>query len=398
MPLIGAKSKTAAIALSAATFAVALTLFQLPAVTEAEAAVACPIRLGTVYPQSGAVASVGQSLGRGLKMGFDEINAKGGIAGCKVEIVAYDTQSQPANAVTLTQRLLFQDNVKLIVGSAFSLEVLAMMEITENAKVPLYVPSAASAKITSQGAKWVWRQSVTDISAAKAMAEYLVKELNWKRIGIVFENSDYGKIPIQQVAIPTIQAGGGTVAAQEAVNLSDVDLSSQLLRVRNANVDGLLFWGHDKEGALLLKQNQQLGLNLKLAGNTGIVYPPFLDLLPADVQNKTDMVAIAQFVWTTEDPAQKEWIAAYTKMFGKEPDSTAIDAYDSTYLLKKVIESAGSMDAVALQKAFNTVSYDAVGGKIAFDQNGQALRPLVISRLTQKSGRGFQVIRTIQQQ
>ena len=160
------------------------------------------------------------------------------------------------------------------------------------------------------------------------MAPYLVKDLNWKRIGIVFENSDYGKIPIQKVAIPAIQAAGGVVAAQEAVNIGDSDLSSQLLRVRDAKVDGLLFWGHDKEGALLLKQNQQLGLNLKLAANTGVVYAPFLDLLPADVQEKTDMVAVAQFVWTTDDPKQKDWIAAYRKLFSKEPDATAIDAYD----------------------------------------------------------------------
>lgn len=130
-------------------FSVVLTFVQIASSSVSEAAVACPIRLGTVYPESGAVASVGQSLGRGLKMGFDEINGKGGIAGCKVEVISYDSQSQPANAVTLTQRLLFQDNVKLIIGSAFSLEVLAMMEVTGNAKVPLYVPSAASAAITS---------------------------------------------------------------------------------------------------------------------------------------------------------------------------------------------------------------------------------------------------------
>jgi branched-chain amino acid transport system substrate-binding protein len=393
MANIHAKSKMSWLLVASAA---ALIVVQIASESVAEAAIACPIRLGTVYPESGAVASVGLSLGRGLKMGFNEINAKGGITGCQVEVISYDSQSQPANAVTLTQRLLFQDNVKLIIGSAFSLEVLAMMEVTGNAKVPLYVPSAASALITSQGSKWVWRQSVTDLAAAKLMAGYLVKDLNWKRIGIVFENSDYGKIPIQKVAIPAIQAAGGVVAAQEAVNIGDVDLSSQLLRVRDAKVDGLLFWGHDKEGALLLKQNQQLGLNLKLAANTGVVYAPFLDLLPADVQDKTDMVAVTQFVWTTEDPKQKDWIAAYKKLFSKDPDATAIDAYDATYFLKKAIEVAGSMDAEPLQKAFNTVKYDGVGGNIAYDSSGQALRPLVIVRLTPKSGRGFRVIRTIQ--
>ena len=361
----------------------------------AQSAMKCPLQLGTVYPQSGAVASVGQSLGRGLKMGFDEINTKGGIAGCKVELVAYDSQSQPANAATLAQRVLFQDRVKLVIGSASSLEVLAMMEITENAGVPLYVPSAASAKITGQGAKWVWRQSVTDLAAAKVMGEYLVNDAKWKRIAIVFENSDYGKIPVQQVVIPTIKAAGGEVVTSEAVNVGDVDLSSQLLRARDAKADGVLFWGHDKEGALLVKQNQQLGLNFKLAGNTGIVYAPFLDLLAADVQKNTDLIAVTQFVWTTQDPEQMAWIERYKKLTGREPDATAIDSYDATYLLKKVIETAGSLEPEPIKKALSSVNHDAVGGSISFDETGQAKRPLVMVKLTDKSGGGFAVIRTI---
>src|SRR5690554_4042229 len=106
-----------------------------------EGSVECPIRLGSVRPETGSGAVFGNSLADGLNFGVDVVNEQGGILGCQVEIIAYDSQSTPANAATLTQRLITQDNVQLVIGSSISTETLAMMEITENAQVPIYVPS-----------------------------------------------------------------------------------------------------------------------------------------------------------------------------------------------------------------------------------------------------------------
>jgi branched-chain amino acid transport system substrate-binding protein len=375
---------------------IAATLLSLPLVwgEVAEAAVPCPIRLGSVRPTSGGMASIGQSMVEGLAMGFDAVKAQGGIGGCKdIEITAYDSQSIPANAATVTRRLVNQDQVPLIISTPISVEVLAMMEVTENAGIPLYVPSAASAKVTNQGFKWVWRQSAVDTMSARAMAAYIIHDLKWKKLGAVYENSDFGKPTWLNVLKPALQQGGVTITGEEAINAGDSDLSSQLLHVKDSGADGVLFWGHAKEGALLLGENQQLKINIPIAGSTGLVYPEFIRLLPADVQDKTDMVAVTQFISSTDDPAQKKWIDAYRARFNREPDATSIDAYDAVFVLKQAIERAGSMDAEALQKAFNATDYKGVGGPISFDSTGQAQRQVEIVRLTPKSGPGFKVIK-----
>lgn len=356
----------------------------------------CPLRLGSVRPETGQGASFGQSLANGLAMGFDEVNAQGGILGCDVEVVSYDSQSVPANAATLTQRLITQDNVPLVIGSSISTESLAMMEITENAQVPLYVPSAASEKITNQGYDWVWRQSVIDRSAASLFAEYIANDLGWKSIGAIYENTDYGKIPVQEVLKSKLEESGAELTLAEAFNPGDADLSGQLLRISDAGVDGLVYWGHEKEAATLLKQNQQLGIDLSIAGNTGIVYPAFLELLPADVQANTELVAVSQFVWTTNDPQQLEWIERFRDRFGKDPDVTSMDGYDAAFVLKKAFEAAGSTENTALQKALNEVEYQGVGGYISFDETGQAVRSLVIAELTPKDEEGFRVIKQVE--
>lgn len=362
----------------------------------ADAKINCPIKIGSVRPESGNGASFGQSLARGLQMGFDKVNATGGIAGCQVQLVAYDSQSLPANAATLTHRLISQDRVPLVIGSSISTETLAMMEITENSGTPLYVPSAASAKITNQGAKMVWRQSVIDLSAAKLFGQYIAKDLGWKNVGAVYENTDYGRPPVLDVLRPELEANGAKLVGSEAFNVGDVDLSSQLLRLRSAGAQGIVFWGHEKEGAILVRQNLQLGINLPIAANTGLVYPAFLELLTADVQSKTNLVGVTQFVWTTTDKAQKEWIAEFEKRFSKTPDVTSMDGFDAAFVIKAAIESAQSLEPAALKAAFAKTSHDGVGGYISFDQTGQAVRSLVIVKLTPKTGLGFETLKVVQ--
>ncbi len=368
----------------------------LAATAAAQAAIPCPLTIGSVRPTSGGMASIGQSMVEGLEMGFDQVKAEGGIGGCKdIKIVAYDSQSIPVNAATVARRLINQDQVPLIIATPISVEVLAMMEVTENAGIPLYVPSAASAKITNQGFKWVWRQSAVDTISAKAMADYIATGLKWKKLGAIYENSDFGKPTWLDVLKPSLEAKGVTISAAEAVNAGDTDLSSQLLHMKDAGVDGVLFWGHAKEGALLLAANQQLKIDLPIAGSTGVVYPEFIKLLPADVQNNTKLVAVTQFIAATDDPAQRKWIDAYTKRFNRSPDATSIDAYDAVFVLKKAIEAAGSMDPAALQKAISAVQYDGVGGPISFDSTGQAQRSVEIVQMTPKDGPGFKVIKVV---
>lgn len=373
----------------------ALIVLPVGPITSAEAAVKCPLKLGSIRPESGSAASNGNSLINGMALALEEINAKGGIAGCQVQIVSYDSQSVPVNAATLTRRLVSQDGVPFVIGAPMSVESLAMMEVTENAGIPLYVPSAASAKITNQGFKWVWRQSVIDSLSAEALVTYVTRDLGWKKVAIAYENSDLARPTFQNTLGPKLVAAGATVVAAEAIGSGDSDVSGQLLRIRDTKPDGIVFWGYLKEGALLARQNQQLKLNLPIAGGTGVVYPEFLNILPADVQAATTLYAVTQFVWTTDDPKQKAWIATYKGKYNKEADVTAIDSYDAMFVLKKAIEAAGSMDPEALQSALKKVSYEGVGGQISFDETGQARRDMTIVQLTPKDGPGYRIVKTI---
>lgn len=370
-------------------------LFVLLVAAPGWAAVTCPLRLGFVRPESGSGASFGHSLEEGLNMALKEINAAGGIAGCQVQLVAYDSQSIPSNAAVLARRLIFQDRVPLIIGSSPSPEVVAMMEITENAGVPLYVPSASSVKITSQGYKFVWRQSVIDVSVAKLLVDTIVNDLHWKKVGFIYENTDYAKPVVTNVLSKALEAKGVQVVGSEAFNPGDTDLSGQLLRIKEAGADGLFYWGHEKEGAILTTENQALKVALPIVANTGVVYPGYLNLLSQPVQDATKLIAAIPFVWTGGNDRQRAWVARFKAIYGIEPDVTSMDGYDAGYFLKAAITAAGSTAPEALQKGISATHYDGVGGEIFYDKTGQAARALNVVQLTAKSGPGYRILRTV---
>ncbi len=355
----------------------------------------CPVRIGFVRAYSGKGAVYGQSLDRGVQMGFDEINASGGICGCKVQLVSYDSQSVPANASALTRRLIMKDKVPLIIVSSPSTEILAAEEITETLGVPLYAPSAPSAKLTNQGFRWIWCQSLVDTSAATALANYVVKNEGLLRIGIVYENSDYAKPTVQKVLIPYLRQLGAQVVAETAFNAGDADLSAQLLRIRDAGADGILYWGHEKEAAILTKENQVEQVRLPLAANTAVVYPAYLALLPQDIQAATKLVAIGQFLWTAKDPKEENWVKAFEARYHTVPDVTAREGYDAAFLLRQALSSAPDFSPKSLQHSLQTVHYDGIGGPISFDRTGRARRSQMIVALTPKSGPGFRVVTDI---
>jgi branched-chain amino acid transport system substrate-binding protein len=373
----------------------AVALAFVLAAPAARAAIPCPIEFGSVRPESGASAYSGHSFANGVAMALDQIAEKGGIAGCKVNIIAYDSQSQPGTAATLARRLVFSDHVPFVLGSSMSVESLAMLEVTETAQVPLYVASAASAKITNQGFKWVWRQSVVDVIAARALTKFVANELGWKKVAVAYENSDYGRPTWQNVIRPSLEQLGVSVTTAEAITSGDSDFSSQLLRMRDSGAQGIIYWGYLKEASILLQENQQLKINLSIAGGTGIVYPSFVKLLSPETQDATTLYGVSQFVPSTDDPQQKAWVDAYRSRFGIEPDVTSLDAYDMMFVLKKAIEAAGSMDPDKLQAALGRVHYTGVGGSISFDDTGQARRAVEIVKLTAKSGPGFSVVKVI---
>lgn len=198
------------------------------------------IKIGFVIPLTGPGSLFGLAAKNGFTLGLEDVNAKGGINGKKLEAITYDSQSKPPIAATLAQRLILEDKVPLICMGTGSIDALAMMEVTERARIPFYICASASPIITEKGNKWVWRGSLNDKAGAETMGKYVNRRLEWNRIAILHENSDYGKPPSEILEGILKESKAKQIVAVETYNRGDTDVSGQLSRIKRANPVWLL--------------------------------------------------------------------------------------------------------------------------------------------------------------
>ena len=132
-----------------------------------------PIRIGVIEPLSGPVAASGNYVRMGAEIARDWINAKGGIAGRKVDLLIEDNKSDPKEAASAAEKLIVRDKVPAIMGAWGSSMTLAAMPKLEEYGVPMVVETSSAASITKRGNPWVFRISPPSEMEALGLEKYL---------------------------------------------------------------------------------------------------------------------------------------------------------------------------------------------------------------------------------
>ena len=140
------------------------------------ASAADPIKIGLVTALSGQSARAGEALTRGLTIAIDEVNAKGGVLGRKVELVRRDDEANPAKGVIAARELVQREKVAVLIGGLDTPVALAIVPFANEQKVPFIDPWAAGTGITVNGAKdnYVFRVSPRDDLVDKAIVNYAI--------------------------------------------------------------------------------------------------------------------------------------------------------------------------------------------------------------------------------
>jgi branched-chain amino acid transport system substrate-binding protein len=325
------------------------------------------IQIGMLAPLTGNGASFGISQRDGVQLALDEINAKGGINGLKLELIVEDTKTEPPTAVTATNKLISQNKVPVIIGSAASLDVPAYMDLLEKAHVPQILPVAVLPKITEGDAKWTFRSAMNDKIAATKMAEFVVNELQAKKVAILLEDSAFGSTGM--VFGERLEQLGVKPLTVEKFKRGDLDMSAQLIKIKNLGATHIQFWGYYADYAQIARQMKDLGVHAQLMGNQAPVTEKTIELGGQAVEGVID---ICLFVPTSEDPKIKSFTDNFRAKYNRLPDTWAAQSYDGMYILAEALRQGGTdpqkiRDALAATKDFNGVT-----GTITFNSKGDA--------------------------
>jgi ABC-type branched-subunit amino acid transport system substrate-binding protein len=348
--------------LSMATIAVAIT-FSGSAVM----AVECPIKIGGLAPLSapGAVGG-GEAMRDAMLFAERDINAAGGVLGCKVKVVIADTEGLPEKASAVMEKLITQDGVVAIGGGYHSSVGVAAKDVSNARGIPTVFAETWNDTITGDKQQYIFRIAPLSSWASATLWKAALRVPNIKKVAIVTENTDYG-IPAAEETRKGL-ARNGVKAVIFGVDIGTQDFSGIIQRVKAENPDYIIVLNTGEAGYNFAQQAADAGIG------------------PQDIPFQAGQVALESKAWWQNVPdgnfafvqrigtPVSTWNAKARKLnkdykakTGKGAiESYALEAYDSISILAQAINEANSTDGAKIVTALENISHDGTLGRIYF--------------------------------
>ena len=350
---------------------VMLALAVLPAGAQAPQ----PIRVGFSSAMSGPSAITGEGVMWGATMAVDEINAKGGIMGRKVEVYFGDNKGTPGEAVSAVRKLVDVDKVDVIVGQTHSGACLGSMPIIKELQVPQVTESCSNPKIREMSGKggneWQFRVNIDDLMMANAFAKYIAK--NARTVSIVAQNDDFGR-GAATAYDAAFKKSGVKLVSTEFFDRGQSDYRPLLTRLKRSNPESLLLVMLANEGSVFMRQYRELGLNQKIYARGSLATAEFLGQVK-DNPSIGDGIVEASYWTAALDPEwEKRWLERWKTPVRIHGSLAALAfKYAVVPAIEQAIRTTGRADRKSIRDALTQIDVkDTPIGPIKFDEYHQA--------------------------
>src|SRR5262249_6569466 len=200
----------------------------------------------------------------------DEINAKGGLLGKKVELLVRDDESNPAKGVIAARELVQRENVAVLIGGLDTPVSIAIVPFANQAKVPFMGVWAAGTPITRNGAaeNYAFRVSAVDDLVDVALVDYAVKTYGAKQPGMILINNPWGGSN-ERALRAALDAKKLRSAGIEKFETNDVDVVPQLTRLKQAGADALFMVANVAPSSQVVKSLDRMGWDVPIVSHWG---------------------------------------------------------------------------------------------------------------------------------
>ncbi|MFZ6872932.1 ABC transporter substrate-binding protein [Undibacterium sp. Di27W] len=328
---------------------------------------AADIKIGVAEALTGPAAKYGVAIKNGFTLAAEQINAKGGVNGNKIQLVAEDEQGKKEEAINVFKKLLFQEKVLMIFGPTLSNSAFAAAPIANATKTVVFGTSNTADGITNMG-PFTFRNSVMEADVLPVTTRAAVKQFNIKKVAILYGNDDAFTKSGYDVFKSALAEQKIPVTDTETYAKGDVDFKAQLTKIKASNPDAIVCSCLAEEAANIILQTRSLGMKQPFVGGNGFNSPKLFEIAK-DAADNTLMGS----PWSAENQsaANKSFMADYKAKFGADPDQFAAQAFDAMHIvaeaLKKVsITGSLDKDRLALRDALPAVKIEGATGKFAF--------------------------------
>jgi branched-chain amino acid transport system substrate-binding protein len=296
---------------------------QTPGVTATE------IKLGNTNPYSGPASAYG-TIGKAISAYFKMVNEQGGINGRKVDFVSLDDGYSPPRTVEMVRRLVEQDQVAVIFQTLGTPTNSAIHKYLNQQKVPhLFVATGATKWGDPKNFPWTMGWQPTYQAEGKIYAQYILKNIPNAKVGILYQNDDYGKDYVKGIKDGLGDAAKKVIVSEQSYEVTDPTVDSQIVNLKNSGANVFYNVTIPKFAVQAIKKAHDIGwkpvhLLNSVSSSVGVV------LKPAGVEASKDIIT-SRYLKDPTDPAikndagYKEWVAFMQKYY---PDGALNDDFN----------------------------------------------------------------------
>lgn len=336
------------------------------------------IKIGLISMMTGDNPLNGERMNQGVSMAVDEYNAAGGINGKQIQLTIVDDQTLQDMAVTCANKLI-GEGVAGIVGPHRSTNALAVEAVVKQAGVATFT-GGTTPQISTLDNDYLFRCRASDRIFAEAAAAY-AKELGCKKLGLFFNNDDFGTGA--EGVIKQYCADHGIEYVEEGHNTGDKDFTPQIMKMKDAGVDTVIIWTHDAELAIHARQIYELGLEVQVVSSPGVTMQQVIDMCKAEYIE--GWYGVTDYVSTSDEPTLVAFKENFEAKYGIEPELYAASYYGGAVALLEGIKAAGTTDRKAVMEAVKGLKdLNVPVGVISCDENNDLIHNINVAKIENK--------------
>jgi branched-chain amino acid transport system substrate-binding protein len=333
------------------------------------------LKLGVYLDITGPSSSTGTKNLKAIEFAVEQLNAKGGIDGNKIEYVVEDTAGDPKAAAALARKLAANPEIVALIGPVRTSEFVAVTPLLERLQILSLSPASAG---TMTFNKWTFR----DTTPAPVMIPPLVKKLkealNIKRAAVINPIDDDWAKDGGRLFVEACKANDIEVVSHEIYRTKDTDFSAQLTKIKAANPELIFISALSNEGSLILSQAKKMGIKSYFAANTNFPDNPDDWFKQSGGASVGCITGTAFLIGPHNNAMQKEFIENFRKKYGSDPTTTHVAGYDAVLLIVNACKNANSTtDRKKVDAALgSTKDFQGIGGTYTYKGMGDAEREL----------------------
>ena len=347
-----------------------------------------PIKVGLIVSLTGNYTPLGSEDKKAVELAVEQVNAKGGLLGRKVELLTRDDKTAPDQGIVAYNQI--KGEIDALIGPVFSNSALAIEPLAQRDKMP-YLSLAPTQEQVEPIKSYVFVTPALSSMYAERYLQYIQAE-GIKTVAVAWDSKSAYSVSGHKAMVALAPKYGVTIAVDEAYETNTSDFSPLFTHVRESAAEALVFWGSGAPGVTAAKQYAASGLKTPLFLTASQASKLWLEPMGAAAEGMTVQSAIGVVGEHLPDGEQKQIIeqmaTPYEQKHGYGPPQFAQDGYSASLLLFEAIRKAGSTDKVKIQQALESMDLITPNGRFRYSPTDHSgLSPEFISVNTVKDGK-----------